>query len=132
MSSKLKNLLVPSKETVVDFPGKPGFKVNLCFLSRETIQDLKKKSTKQTYKKHQPVEEFDEDVFLELYVNATVTGWEGLTFKYLQDLAPIEIPEGSEDDILEYTPEEALMLMKSSTAFDQFVSEYTSDLGNFT
>jgi hypothetical protein len=36
------------------------------------------------------------------------------------------------DAELEFTPENALYLMKNSSNFDGFVSEQVSDLGNFS
>jgi hypothetical protein len=56
----LKSLLVPSKSVEVDYPGLNGFKVNVVFLSRETLVGIRKKATKTTFKNRQPVEELDE------------------------------------------------------------------------
>jgi hypothetical protein len=33
----------------------PDFKINLAFLSRETLQTIRKKATKTTFKNRQPV-----------------------------------------------------------------------------
>jgi len=43
----LKNLLVPSKAVEVDYPGLNGFKVNIVFLSRETLVVFARKQQKQ-------------------------------------------------------------------------------------
>lgn len=128
----LKNLLVASKETTIEMPGMPGFEVKLAFLSRETLQKLRKKATKTTYKNRQPVEQVDDDLFLQIYVNSVVLGWSGLKLKYLAELAPIDIGDNDPEQELEFSQEEALGLMKSSTDFDNFVSEKVSELGNFT
>jgi len=42
----LKSLLVPSKSVEVEFPGMPGFKIDVAFLSRETLVNIRKKSNK--------------------------------------------------------------------------------------
>lgn len=128
----LKNLLVASKETTIEMPGMPGFNIKLAFLSRETLQKLRKKATKTTYKNRQPVDQVDDDLFLQIYVNSVVLGWTGLKLKYLADLAPINVEGADPEAELEYSPEEALDLMKASTDFDNFVSEKVSELGNFT
>lgn len=128
----LKSLLVPSKTVEADFPGMPGFKVSLSFLSRETIQGIRKKSTKTTFKNRQPVEELNEDAFLEHYVKAAIKGWTGFKLKYLEQLAPVELTGSDLEDELEYSEENALYLMKSSTNFDGFISEQVSDLTNFS
>ncbi len=128
----LKNLLVPSKSVDVEYPGMPGFTVSLSFLSRETIQNIKKKATKQTYKGRIMHEETDDELFLSLYVAACVKGWLGLKLAYLEQLAPVELGDNNADDELEYSEENALFLMKNSTNFDSFVSEQVTDLGNFS
>lgn len=128
----LKTLLVPSKAVEVEYPGMPGFKVNLAFLSRETLLNIRKKSTKTSFKNRQPVEEFNEELFLQLYVENAVKGWSGLKLKYLEQLAPVELAGQDLEDELGYTAENALYLMKNSSNFDAFVSEQVSDLGNFS
>ena len=62
----LKSLLVPSKSVEVEFPGMPGFKIDVAFLSRETLVNIRKKATKTTFKNRQPVEELNDELFLEL------------------------------------------------------------------
>lgn len=127
----LKTLLVPSKNIEVEYPGFADFKIDISFLSRETLVALRKKATKQTYKNRQPVEELDEDLFLKLYVQACIKGWKGLKLSYLEQLAPVDLTGQNPDDELEYSEDNALSLMKGSTNFDAFISETVSDLGNF-
>ncbi len=128
----LKTLLVPSKTVEVEYPGMPGFLVSLCFLSRETLINIRKKSTKTTFKNRQAAEEFNEDLFLQLYVDSAVKGWSGLKLSYLEQLAPVDLSGQDMDAELDFSPENALYLMKNSGNFDGFVSEQVSDLGNFS
>lgn len=128
----LKTLLVPSKSVQVEYPGMPGFVVDLAFLSRETLLNIRKKSTKTTFKNRQAAEEFNEDLFLQLYVENAVKGWKGFKLSYLEQLAPVDLRDQNMDDELEYTPENALYLMKNSSNFDGFISEQVTDLGNFS
>ena len=128
----LKTLLVPSKAVEVEYPGMPDFKINLSFLSRETLQQIRKKATKTSFKNRQPVEELNDELFLELYVKATVKGWSGLKLSYLEQLAPVDISGNDPDAELEYSEDNALYLMKNSTNFDSFVSEQVTDLANFS
>lgn len=127
----LKTLLVPSKSVEVDYPGFDGFKIDVAFLSRETLINLRKKATKHTFKNRQAVEELDDDLFLKLYVEASIKGWKGFKFSYLAQLAPVDLSGQDENDELEFSAENALMLMKSSTNFDAFISDTVTDLGNF-
>jgi hypothetical protein len=128
----LKTLLVPSKTVNVEYPGMPGFTIDLCFLSRETLQSIRKKATKTSFKNRQPQEELNDELFLELYVKASVKGWKGLTLKYLEQLAPVDVGDEDPEQELDFTEENALYLMKASTNFDAFVSEQVTDLGNFS
>lgn len=132
MTLSLKSLLVPSKAVEVEYPGMPGFKLQLAFLSRETLLNIRKKSTKTSFKNRQPQEDFNEELFLQLYVEAAVKGWDGLKLRYLEQLAPVDLTGQDLDDLLEYNAENALYLMKNSSNFDAFVSEQVSDLGNFS
>lgn len=134
MSEKisLKSLLVPSKEVESEYPGMPGFKVKLTFLSRETLVSIRKKASKTTYKNRQAVEEIDDELFLKLYVAATVKGWSGLKYSYLEKLAPVDLAGKDPETMLDYSEDNALAIMKASTDFDSFVSDVVSDLGNFS
>ena len=128
----LKTLLVPSKAIEVEYPGMPGFYVDIAFLSRETLLNIRKKSTKTSFKNRQPQEEFNDELFLQLYVENAVKGWKGLKLSYLDQLAPVDLTGQDMNAELEYTAENALFLMKNSTNFDAFISEQVSDLGNFS
>lgn len=132
MSISLKTLLVPSKSLEVEYPGMPDFKVQVAFLSRETLQAIRKKSTKTSFKNRQPVEELNDDLFLELYVKSSLKGWSGLKLKYLEQLAPVDLTGQDPEAELEYSEENALYLMKNSSNFDSFISEQVTDLGNFS
>lgn len=131
MSISLKTLLVPSKSLEVEYPGMPDFKISISFLSRETLQTIRKKATKTSFKNRQPVEELNDELFLELYVKNAVKGWSGLKLKYLEQLAPVDLTGQDADAELEYSEENALYLMKNSSNFDSFVSEQVTDLANF-
>lgn len=128
----LKDLLVPSKEVEIVYPGMPDFKINVVFLTREALVSIRKKATKVTLKNRQPIEELDDEVFLELYVEAAVKGWSGLKLSYLEQLAPIDMTGQNPEDTLAFSKANALFLMKSSTNFDGFISEKVTDLSNFT
>lgn len=130
-SLSLKSLLVPSKQVEAEFPGFAGFKVQLSFLSRETLVGIRKKATKITFKNRQPTEELNDDLFLQLYVAACIKGWSGFKLSYLEQLAPVDLSGQDMEAELEFSDENALFLMKSSSNFDSWVSEQVTELGNF-
>lgn len=131
---ELKSLLLPEKAVSFEFPGCPGFKVKLNYLSKESNQAIFKKCQTTTIdrKTRQPVDHFDEDKFLELYVGAIIKDWSGFKTEYLEELVLADVPESEKGKEIDYTPENALDLMKASVIFDGWVSEVISDLGKFT
>ncbi len=62
----LKKLMVDTKAVWVDFPGLPGFEVEVANLARKELTGLRKKctSTKFDRKTRQAVETLDEDKFI--------------------------------------------------------------------
>lgn len=128
----LRSLLVPSKAVEVDFPGFDGFKLNLSFMSRDTLISIRKKATKTTFKGRQTADELDDKLFLKLYTEAAIKGWSGFKFAYLEQLAPAEIADDQKDDLLPFSVENAVALMESSQIFDNFISETVSDLSAFS
>lgn len=127
-------MLLPEKVVTFDFPGCEGFTVDLAFLSKESNQQLWKKCQRQKIdsKTRKQLEEFDDELFLELYTRSVVKGWKGLKLKYLRELLLVDIPEDKENDELNYSEENALTLVQSSNIFDNWVGEVISDIANFT
>ncbi len=128
----LKSLLVPSKAVSTEYPGMPGFKIDVVFLARETLVGIRKKATKTSFKNRQPVEELDDKLFLQLYVNACVKGWTGLKLSYLEQLAPVDLAGQDMEAELAYSEDNALFLMQNSANFDGFISDTVTELSNFT
>jgi len=128
----LKSLLVPSKTVEVDYPGFTDFKIQVAFLSRETLINIRKKSTKTVFKNRAPTEELDDKLFLKLYVDAAIKGWKGLKLSYIEQLAPVDLTGQDLDSELPYNQDEALSLMQASSNFDAFISETVTELSNFS
>jgi len=130
----LASLMTPSKTVSIDFPGYPGMNVSLCYLAREELVKLRKRcvTTKFSKKTRQPEEELDEEKFLLEYCKAVIKGWTGLKYRYLEELLLVDISALKADDVLPYTQENAELLMKNSSDFDNWVTETVSSLENFT
>lgn len=129
--TNIKSLLTPTKTVEVEYPGLSGFKIKLCYLSKETLVSMRKKSTKVVFKNRQTTEEVDDELFLKLYSQNVIKGWSGLTLSHLSKLVPIEIGDADLNTFVDYSEENALDLIKNSSNFDSFVTEQVSDLGNF-
>jgi len=130
---ELKSLLVDSKTTWVEFPGLDGFEVELANLSRKELIALRKRCTQNKFnRKTRAFEEvLDDDKFLEHFTNATVKGWKGLKLKYLEDLVLVELGSNDPDKEMEYTIENAIVLVENSNEFDNWLNEVVFDLENF-
>ena len=129
----IKSMLLPEKVVTFDFPGCEGLSFDLVFLSKESNQALYKKcqTTKFDVNRNE-VTEFNDELFLQLYVKSIVRGWKGFKAKYLRELVLADVPVSEEETEFPYTDEGALDLMKNSVLFDNWVSGVIQDLGNFT
>jgi hypothetical protein len=130
---ELKSLLVDSKTTWVEFPGLDGFEVELANLSRKELVALRKKCTSNKFnRKTRAFEEvMDDDKFLKEFTHATVKGWKGLKLKYLEDLLLVDLKDNDPDSEMEYTQENAMILVENSNEFDNWLNEVVFDLEHF-
>lgn len=128
----IKSLLTESKGNSLEYPGMPGFKLKLSFLTRETLAKIRKKATTVTFKRGVAVETVNDELFLQLYTEAAIKGWDGLKMSYLVQLVPIDLPADTDmEKTVAFSASNALMLMKSSSEFDSFISDAVTDLSNF-
>ena len=130
----LKDLLVEEKTVEIDYPEAPGFVITVAFLGKDVLSKIRNKSTitKINKKTRQPVEELDSDLFTKLYISAVIKGWTGLKYKYLADLIPVDLSSVDEESELDYSDENAQLLLKHSGDFDTWIAEMVGDLQNFT
>jgi len=131
----LSDLLTPSKQMSVEFPGYEGFKITVTYLAREELLKLRKKAitTKINRRTRQPEEELNEEVFLKEYTKAVIKGWSGLKMKYLVQLIPVDEDKIADmESELPFTLENALIMMENSNDFDAWLTETVGDLANFT
>ena len=130
---ELKNLLVDSKTTWVEFPGLDGFEVELANLSRKELVALRKKCTTNKFnRKTRAFEEsLDDNKFIKEFTESTVKGWKGLKLKYLEDLLLVDLKNNDIESELEYSTENAEQLVENSNEFDNWLNEVVFDLENF-
>jgi hypothetical protein len=130
----LASLMTPSKTVTINFPGYKDMTVDLCYLAREELVNLRKKcvTTKFSKKTRQPEEILDEDKFLLEYCKAVIKNWSGFKYRYLEELLLVDVAAFDPDDTLMFTQDNAELLMRNSTDFDTWVTETVSDLENFT
>jgi hypothetical protein len=131
---ELSKLIIPSKTVWVDYPGLSGFQVQLAHLTRDELMKIRKKAlnTKVNRKTRAMEEEVDSDLFQSLYIQAVIKDWKGLKYKYLPKLVPTDISSQDPDEELEYSEDNAEVLMKNAADFDSWVSAMLEDIENFT
>lgn len=129
----LKKLVVDTKSIWVDFPGLPGFSVEVANLSRKELNNLRKRCTAQKFdrKTRQIVESLDEEKFVKEFSSATIKNWKGLTLEHLQTLLLIDTEGQDMSKELDFTEDNAEVLVSSSTEFDTWLNEVVFDLDNF-
>ena len=132
--SKIKNLVAKETTTWVDFPDIDGFSVNIRFLNREDLMKVRNASLTYKFNKRtrQREEEIDNDKFLEHYAGKAIMGWRGLKAKHLPLLLPADISSMDPNEEISYEEEEAIDLLKSSTVFDQFITDAINDFEQFS
>ena len=130
---ELKSLLVDSKTTWVEFPGLTGFEVELANLSRKELTNLRKKCTinKFNRKTRQFEDELNDEKFVVEFTRATVKNWKGLKLEYLQDLLLVDLKGQDADSKMEFSEDNAQVLVENSTEFDNWLNEVVFDLENF-
>ena len=130
---ELKSLLVDSKTTWVEFPGLNGFEVELANLSRKELVNLRKKCTinKFNRKTRQFEDELDDEKFVKEFAKATVQNWKGLKLEYLEDLLLVDLKDQNPEEEMEFSVDNALVLVENSTEFDNWLNEVVFDLENF-
>ena len=129
----LKSLLVDSKTAWVDFPGLDGFSVELANLSRKELVNLRKKCTISKFDRKTRIfnEELDETKFLKEFSSACVKGWKGLKLSYLEDLILVDLKGQDVNAEMDYSQENAVVLVENSSEFDNWLNEVVFDLENF-
>jgi hypothetical protein len=129
----LKSLLVDSKTTWAEFPGLDGFEVELANLSRKELVNLRKKCTSNKFnRKTRAFEEsLDDEKFVKEFTEATVKGWKGLKLGYLEDLILVDLKGQDPEMQMEFSEENAQILVENSSEFDNWLNEVVFDLENF-
>lgn len=130
---ELKSLLVDSKTAWVDFPGLEGFSVELANLSRKELVNLRKRCTTNKFDRKTRMfnEELDEQKFVKEFTEATVKGWKGLKLSYLEDLILVDLQGQDPEAEMDYSDDNAKVLVENSAEFDNWLNEVVFDLENF-
>ena len=132
--SKIKNLIADQSSVWVEYPDIEGFEVNLQYLTREDLMKIRNASLTYKFNKRtrQREEEIDNDRFLENYAERAIISWKGLKVKHMPALMPVDISGIDGEDVIEYSNDDAIELLKNSTVFDQFITDTMNDFVQFS
>ena len=125
--------MVDTKSAWVEYPGSPGFEIQVNNLSRKELLNLRKRCTVNKFDRKTRImnEEMDDDKFITEFTQATIKGWKGFKLKYLEDLVLVDLKTEDPESLLAYTLEDAEVLVTNSTEFDNWLNEVVFDLANF-
>ena len=125
--------MVDSKSVWIDFPGLSGFSVEVANLSRKELTNLRKRCTSQKFdrKTRTLMEELNEEKFVVEFSEASIKNWKGLTLEHLETLILIDAGDQDPSTEVEYSQENAEVLVQNSTEFDTWLNEVVFDLDNF-
>ena len=131
--SRIGKFAVNEKIVEVEYPDIEGFFIEVCYLSREELQKIRKKSSKVSWNKitRQREEEVNDDLFLKHYAEKAVRGWRGLQIKHLAEMLPVDLEGANLDEDVPYTMDDALDLLRYSPDFDRFLGDVMNDLTIF-
>lgn len=132
--SKIKKMISDQTSIWAEFPDIDGFEINLRYLTREDLQKIRNASLTYKFNKRtrQREEEVDNDRFLENYAEKSILGWKGLKVKHMPALMPVDISGMDGEEIIDYSSEDAMELLKNSTVFDQFITDTMNDFEQFS
>jgi len=130
---ELKKLVVDSKATWIDFSGLDGFEIQVANLSRKELNGIRKRCTTSKFnRKTRSIEEtLDEDKFVVEFTRKTIKGWKGLTLAHLETLILVDVEGKDLTEEIEYSEENAEVLVSQSAEFDTWLNEVVFDLDNF-
>jgi len=129
----LKQLVVDSKSMWIDFAGLEGFSVEVANLSRKELTGMRKKctTTKFNRKSRAAEEVLDEEKFVVEFAKGSVKNWKGLTLAHLETLILVDTDDQDLNQEIDYSEENAEILVSQSTEFDTWLNEVVFDLENF-
>lgn len=130
---ELKKLMVDTKSAWIDYPGLDGFSVEVVNLSRKELTALRKRctTTKFDRKTRQPVENLDEEKFVTEFSAASIKNWKGLTLEHLETILLINSDGEDPKSEVNYSLENAEILVSNSAEFDTWLNEVVFELDNF-
>lgn len=129
----LTNLKITTKVVKVPHEKYPSFVLELAYVSREDLTEIRKVNTSIKFNSvtRQREEVVDSEAFLAEYVKRAIKGWSGLTIGIVKKLVPIETLELDGKEV-PFSYKDALWLVRNSSDFDTYFSDLMNQIDVFT
>ena len=129
----LSDLMVDAKSVWVDFEGMSPFKVELSYIPRTEMAKLVESSMegKMSRSSRTIEQKLNAEKFIDKFVKRAILNWDGLTMDILSNFLPIEVEEEGKEKTLDFTTDNAKLLIRESQLFDDWVNEKISDIETF-
>lgn len=129
----LKSLMVDTKSAWINYPGLEGFSVHVTNLAREKLISLRKSCIETRFDRKSKIamEELNEKKFIAEFTKATIKDWKGLKLGYLEELMLVDISGQDPEKMLDFSEENAVLLVSNSADFDTWLNAVVFDLDNF-
>lgn len=121
-----------------EYPGISGFFVTLGYVGKSKLREIGRRSTVIRFKNHKEIPDIDDEKMTKYTTQAAILGWRGLTVKGVKQLivldingVPGETIEEKEQYPVDFTEENAELLLRESMHFDEWVSNIIMDLSRF-
>ena len=131
MSINLKDIALDTKQITVAYPGLPHFKLKVNYVSRKLSKKILEAAQENQFVNGIAVKVQNDDKFAEEFVKVAIAGWEGLTVADVEKLMLIEVPEDRLDDKVEFSIDNAMMLVRNSSAFETWMNSTVFHLDTF-
>lgn len=131
MSINLKDIALDTKQITVAYPGLPHFKLKVNYVSRKLSKKILEAAQETQFVNGIAVKVQNDDKFAEEFVKVAIEGWEGLTVADVEKLMLIEVPENRLDDKVDFSIDNAMMLVRNSSAFETWMNSTVFHLDTF-
>lgn len=131
MNINLKDIALDTKQITIAYPGLPHFKLKVNYVSRKLSKKILEAAQENQFVNGIAVKVQNDDKFAEEFVKVAIAGWEGLTVADVEKLMLIEVPEDRLEDKVEFSIDNAMMLVRNSSAFETWMNSTVFHLDTF-
>jgi len=107
-----------------------SFDIELAYTERRELERMVERSKKTVWKRHQQVEDYDDERF-NAQLAEKIVDWEGLTLGKLAGLTNIEIAESDADQTVPCTDANKVALLNEIYGLNTFIRDTIMDISAF-